>query len=82
MYEKIFGGIINENQRGALFRLWRFVKIIGPGMIVVLPSIDQLIKVELNDKVPGWQGLNPEQLEANSMTNNGCDKGFCFSYWG
>lgn len=56
--------IINENQRGVLFRLGRFEKVIGPGLVFTLPSLDRLLKIDLNEKVPGWQGLSADQLDA------------------
>lgn len=54
--------VINENQRAVVFRLGKLEKVVGPGMVVIVPHIDRLFKVDLNSKIPGWQGLSPEQL--------------------
>lgn len=56
--------VLNENQRGVVFRLGRFQRIVGPGLIVIVPGIDRLYKIDLSAKVSGWQGLSKDQLEA------------------
>ena len=55
--------IINENQRGVTFRLGRFQRIDGPGLIIIVPFVDRLLKVDLQSKIPQWQTLTKEQLE-------------------
>jgi regulator of protease activity HflC (stomatin/prohibitin superfamily) len=39
--------IIPEYQRGVVFRLGRFVGTKGPGLVIVIPVIDKLFKVDL-----------------------------------
>ncbi len=55
--------VINENQRGALFRLGRFERILPPGLVVSVPFLDQVIKISLVDKIPGWQGMDRDTLD-------------------
>jgi len=55
--------VVKENQRGVLFRIGRYEKVIGPGIFFILPAIDRLVKINLNDKLPGWQGLSKRELE-------------------
>lgn len=39
--------ILNEYERGVLFRLGRVVGTKGPGLVIIIPVIDKLIKVSL-----------------------------------
>jgi len=39
--------ILNEYERGVIFRLGRVIKAKGPGMIILIPVIDKMIKVSL-----------------------------------
>ncbi|MBU2621760.1 MAG: slipin family protein [Proteobacteria bacterium] len=39
--------ILNEYERGVVFRLGRVIKAKGPGIIVLIPFIDQMVKVSL-----------------------------------
>ncbi len=39
--------ILNEYQRGVIFRLGRVIAAKGPGLIILLPIIDKMIKVDL-----------------------------------
>jgi len=39
--------ILNEYERGVIFRLGRVIKAKGPGLIILLPVIDKMIKVSL-----------------------------------
>jgi len=39
--------ILNEYERGVIFRLGRVIKAKGPGLIVLIPVIDKMIKVSL-----------------------------------
>ena len=55
--------ILRENERLVVLRLGRFLKIAGPGMVLILPFIDQSIKVNLDKEIPGWQALSPMELE-------------------
>lgn len=39
--------ILNEYERGVIFRLGRFAGVRGPGLIVLIPGIEKMIKVDL-----------------------------------
>lgn len=39
--------ILNEYQRGVVLRLGRFVGVRGPGLILLIPGIEKMIKVDL-----------------------------------
>lgn len=39
--------ILNEYERGVIFRLGRVIKAKGPGLIILIPVIDKMIKVSL-----------------------------------
>lgn len=54
--------VVQENRRGVLFRLGEFVEVVGPGLRFIVPFIDRIESVNLNDKIPGWRGLSAEQL--------------------
>lgn len=54
---------IKENQRGVLVRLGRIVKVVQPGLRIIIPFIDRLDVVNLNEKIPNWKMLSAEQFE-------------------
>jgi len=39
--------ILNEYERGVIFRLGRVIKAKGPGLIILIPVIDKIVKVSL-----------------------------------
>lgn len=39
--------ILNEYERGVIFRLGRVIKAKGPGLIILIPIIDKMVKVSL-----------------------------------
>jgi len=39
--------ILKEYERGVIFRLGRIINVKGPGLIVLIPIVDQLVKVDL-----------------------------------
>jgi regulator of protease activity HflC (stomatin/prohibitin superfamily) len=54
-----------ESERIAIYRLGRFVGIVGPGLVFMIPGLDKVVRINLNDlnkKVPGWQALPKEEL--------------------
>jgi regulator of protease activity HflC (stomatin/prohibitin superfamily) len=55
--------LLKENERLVVFRAGRFLKIAGPGMVLIVPFIDRGIKVNLDKDIPGWQALSPMELE-------------------
>ena len=55
--------VIQENQRGAIYRLGKFIKIASPGVLILVPFVDKLRTINLNEKIPGWQLLTERQIE-------------------
>ena len=47
--------ILKENQRAAVFRLGRFSHVVGPGIVLPIPFIDQVCVVDLDAAVIGWR---------------------------
>lgn len=43
--------ILREYERGVLFTLGRYSKVVGPGLVLVLPGIQQIVKVQLRTVV-------------------------------
>ena len=43
--------ILREYERGVIFLLGRFWKVKGPGMVIVIPGIQQMVRVELRTVV-------------------------------
>lgn len=43
--------VLNEYERGVVFRLGRFVGVKGPGLILLIPLVDRMVKVSLRTVV-------------------------------
>ena len=43
--------ILREYERGVVFQLGRFVKVKGPGLIMIIPGIQQMVRVDLRTLV-------------------------------
>lgn len=56
--------VVREDERLVVLRLGRLLRVAGPGLVLLLPSIDRGIRVSLTRTIPGWQGMSPEQIEA------------------
>ena len=39
--------ILREYERGVVFQLGRFWKVKGPGLVLVLPGVQQMVRVDL-----------------------------------
>ncbi|HEX6793953.1 MAG TPA: SPFH domain-containing protein, partial [Casimicrobiaceae bacterium] len=39
--------VLREYQRGVVFQLGRFWKVKGPGLVILIPAIQQMVRVEL-----------------------------------
>ncbi len=39
--------ILREYERGVVFQLGRFWKVKGPGLVIIIPGIQQMVKVDL-----------------------------------
>jgi len=55
--------VLREYERGVIFRLGRIERVVGPGLVIVIPIIDKLVKVDLSKRIPGWQGLSEKELQ-------------------
>ena len=60
--------VSREDERLVIFRLGRFFKIAGPGLVLLIPFLDRSIKVNLSENIPGWQGLPKEELDEKVKT--------------
>ncbi|MDA8383248.1 MAG: slipin family protein [Betaproteobacteria bacterium] len=57
--------ILREYERGVIFLLGRFWKVKGPGMILVLPGIQQIVRVDLRVvvmEVPGQDVISRDNV--------------------
>ncbi len=54
---------LREDERLAIVRFGRFLKVAGPGIVMILPWIDRGIRVNLSKDLPGWQGLSKTELD-------------------
>ena len=54
--------IAQEDERVVVFRLGQLLRIQGPGMVIVIPFIDRIVKVRL-DNIAGWRSLSQQELE-------------------
>ncbi|HQT34994.1 MAG TPA: SPFH domain-containing protein, partial [Thiobacillus sp.] len=43
--------ILREYERGVVFMLGRFWKVKGPGLIIIIPAIQQMVRVDLRTVV-------------------------------
>ncbi len=55
--------IVREDQRIVIFRLGRFFRVAGPGLVFVFPFIDEAHRVDLNKSVPQWMSMPKEYLD-------------------
>ena len=43
--------VLREYERGVIFMLGRFYKVKGPGLIIVIPILQQMVRVDLRTVV-------------------------------
>ena len=43
--------ILREYERGVVFQLGRFWKVKGPGLVLIIPAIQQMVRVDLRTVV-------------------------------
>ena len=55
---------VQAHQRGLVERFGRQHRVLGPGWHLVLPLAEKVHRYDLNDVVPGWQGMLPQQIDA------------------
>jgi regulator of protease activity HflC (stomatin/prohibitin superfamily) len=58
---------VEEGNRLIVERMGRHQRICGPGKHFLLPFIDRGIKVDLNEALPGWQGMTGQEVETKLM---------------
>ncbi|MBI1877186.1 MAG: slipin family protein [Chloroflexi bacterium] len=57
--------IVQEYERGVIFRLGRFVGAKGPGLFFILPFVDRMVKVDLRTvtlDVPAQEGISRDNV--------------------
>jgi len=53
---------VKDDESLVVFRLGRFFKILGPGVVLIIPIVDKGVRVNLSEKIPSWQALSKEEL--------------------
>ena len=43
--------VLREYERGVIFFLGRFQSVMGPGLILLIPGVQQMVKVDLRTRV-------------------------------
>ena len=46
-----------------VLRLGRLFRIKGPGFVFLLPMVDKGVRVNLRERIPGWEALSKEELD-------------------
>jgi regulator of protease activity HflC (stomatin/prohibitin superfamily) len=57
--------IVNEYERGVVFRLGRFLAVKGPGPVLIIPLIDKMVKVDLRTvtlDVPAQEAISRDNV--------------------
>ncbi len=54
---------LRHDQRGVLFRLGKFMKVVGPGLVITIPGLDHVHVVDLGEAFSGWEGYGKEELD-------------------
>ncbi len=55
--------ILRGDERMVVLRLGHLSRIVGPGLVWLIPIIEKGIKVNLSKEFPGWQVLSKIELE-------------------
>jgi len=55
--------VLKEYERLAVFRRGSLFKVLGPGMVLLIPFVDKGVKVNLQEEIPGWHTLSQTELE-------------------
>jgi regulator of protease activity HflC (stomatin/prohibitin superfamily) len=56
------------SERLVVLRVGGFLNITGPGMVVIIPLIDRGVKINMEEKVPGWQALTEMEFRERLKT--------------
>ena len=54
---------IKENQRIVVLRLGKHENTLGPGLVLIIPFIDQPIYVNLTKHVPEWRSMSENDIK-------------------
>jgi hypothetical protein len=57
--------ILATNERGVVFHLGTMTRVVGPGLVWLVPVVDTLVVLNLDQVLPDWGGLS--QIELNRM---------------
>jgi regulator of protease activity HflC (stomatin/prohibitin superfamily) len=55
--------ILRRHERMVVLRLGRFARIVGPGVVFLIPVVDKGLKVNLKETLPGWEAMSTAELE-------------------
>jgi len=53
---------VEEGSRLVVERFGRYLRMCGSGRHFLLPFIDRGIHVDLNEALPGWQGMTEQEI--------------------
>ena len=62
--------ILNEYERGVIFRLGRVINAKGPGLIILIPVIDKMVKVSMRLVV---MDVDPQDVITRDHVSTGPD---------
>ena len=51
-----------EGERVVVLRLGKPLRVYGPGLVIIIPFVDRVVRVSL-DSIAGWRGLSEKELE-------------------
>ena len=60
---KMSSNKVEQYERAIVFRLGIVQRYLGPGVTFIAPFVDKIVKVSLDENVPGWKGMSEEKLE-------------------
>lgn len=55
--------VLKEYERIVVLRSGAFFKVLGPGIVLLIPFVDKGVKVNLKEEIPSWQTLPSKELE-------------------
>lgn len=60
----IFKGVlvVPENHRAGVIRLGRYDRTLSPGLCLIIPFIEVVKTINLDEKVRGWKGMSEREL--------------------
>jgi hypothetical protein len=56
--------ILKETERGGIYRIGRFYRVAGLGIILSIPLIDRIAVVDLDRAIPEWREVSYDELNA------------------